>query len=410
MALQAGIEQCAGRCLDESGCDYIRGEPQSSTAPGYSDCELLECSDTLEGTGVQGDSAELRSRNCFSREQSAGVDGVGVSVGTILAAFVCALLCFSLPLCWQCSRKRTQSLAAARLAVVELDLPPLRSTLAELDPVLAEHSSQYASANQDDRADDTETRAAEGACYELSSQAMEEQATKSEAGAEAEAERERHLREKEEQQKREENERKEEHKARLRHEQKQAEKRLNEERAQQREQSERLARIEAEQAAALETERARIALAEETARQLEEARRHEHEQRAWHLEQQRLVAQEEKQRKDELAAASAREAARQRRDKRARVASRAAADQAATAAGDAAGERIKRRAQEAISAMTPRKGTARPEDSVMMALAVGTPPPPPPRPIAELILERHSDKRLMVLDSDDSTEDSPDHA
>ncbi len=412
--VQAGIEECASRCLDESGCDYIRGEPQSSTAPGYSGCELLGCPTTLEGTGVQGDRAELRSRTCFSRTETTQADVANVSVRTAVIAFVGAVLCFSLPLCWQCARKQSRSLAAARQAIVAMDLPPLSTNQPELDHVLDEHpGTQYVVSKGhegnacDTSAIDLDVRAAEEAqlvsCAE--STKPQQAVARPEAAAELDLQR-REKEEREEQlvrQKREEEERR----ARLRREEEEAEeRRLSEERELQRAERERLARREAEKVAAMEAEQARIALENEAALKIEENRRRDEEQRAWHLEQQRLAAQEEKQQSDALAAARARQKAKKRLDKLARVSSKSAAERAASAAGDAAAERVARRAREAISAMTPSTPKPSTDDSVMMSLAAGTPLSPPPRPIAELILERHSDRRLVVCDSDDDETDS----
>lgn len=418
--IQVGIEDCAGRCLDASSCDYIRGEPQSSTEPGYTDCELLRCPDTLEGTGLQGDRSELRSRTCFSRGQSTRADVADISAQTALVAFAGAVLCFSLPLCWHCARKRSQSLAAARQTIVAMDLPPLGTNQPRLERTLDEYAgTQYwvvSKGKEQDTCDlsvvDVDLRVAEEAQPVSTAESTHDIAQLGEevARVEAAAELARQRQEKEEReeqlvsQQREE----EEKQARLRREEEQAEeKRQSAKRELLRVERERLARREAETAAAIEAELTRVALEEETARKVEEARRHDEEQRAWHLEQERIVAQEAKEHSDAVAVARAQHKAQKRLEKLASVSKKVAADHAASAARDAAAERVARRAREAISAMTPRSQNMSmnpsADESVMMSLVVGTPLPRPPRPIAQSILERHSDRQLIVFDSDDET-------
>lgn len=401
------MEECGGRCLDETGCDYIRGEPRSRTSPGYVDCELLGCSGTLEGTGVQSAEAEIRSRTCFDREPSTPAADAALSATTILVAFACALLFFSLPLCWVWIRQRRQSLDVRQsLAIVPLDRPG--SSAREYDPHSIERAPGHSTLTSS--VAHVKSAAARTAAKAEAARLEEEAIT-----AKADAERNR--------QKRAENERKErerraqeehralveaERKTQFRREQELAEeKRRSEElerlarmkaeqadimemdRAQElakqkrrSEELERLARIEAEQAAVVGMDCARRAREEETARRLEENRRHQVEHRAW-----------------------------LKMDKLAKVARQAKADEAANAAKKEAADSVARRAQEAILAMTSRSSQGLPRsptgDAVMMSLAIGGPLSPPPRPIAESIIQRHSDRQSVLFDSND--DETPDH-
>ena len=122
---QAGLEECASRCLDVAPCEYIRGEPRTAAGPGFIDCELLgPCSGgTLQSTGVAGDMAELRSRSCFSRELGPEVAQPGLHVGAMGGGFGVTLFVFALPLCWLYCKRLSKSREAARIAAVAL--PPL---------------------------------------------------------------------------------------------------------------------------------------------------------------------------------------------------------------------------------------------------------------------------------------------
>jgi hypothetical protein len=449
-----GVEECASRCLDEPACDYIRGEPRSATGPGYSDCELLgRCTAILAASthGVQGGLAELRSRSCFSREEDHTVTEAELSIGATVIAFVCALLLFALPACWWCSKKRAESRAAARLAVVSLDLPSAGAIHSDLDEALhsderhihahldaarAASDVRYAAkiaakrrargltegdwarrsavesynvqqeheatadsemadmmleelhADEEAVADDVEAREAEHAVLYSDKVAEKRRLRNMTAGVFAHSAATRmashaekvRLREEEAEAKREQQRREQE-------ETEEAERRAEEDM--------RLARLDAERAAVAEAEAARLALEEETARKLEEDQRRAEEERAWHLAQQSRVAEEAKRRENDIAAGRARREAQERNEKLRKAARKTAAEREASAAGEAAADRVARRAQDIITAMSPRPPR---DDSVMLALATGTPPLPPPTPIAQNLLERHSDKRLVAFE------------